>query len=256
MVTIVFVYMYLYCFFSEHPLSVHECQWVSENSPWSPIECAWPPLSEWEHQHAWPPLSHYWMRLTVVWPWERTHLCQNWTCPERLRVHMNACEWVLNTSWMRMSPCKCQWVSIEHPLKTIECAWMPTSEWERPLNTYWVRMNANEWVLSTHGVRMNTIESLLNATHHGVTMRKISFVSELKMPWTLKSVCECLWVSIEHFMNACECTWMPMSENWTPPEHPMSAHERQWVSGNSPWTPIECAWMPSSKYLEGLNVHL
>jgi hypothetical protein len=171
---------------------------------------------------------------------------------------LNAFEWVLNTPWTLVSVRECQWVSIEHPL-----------------NTHWVQMNANanEWVgtapehpmgahdghwvsVNTQWVRMTAIESLLNATHHGVTMRKISFVSEMNTLWMLVSACECLLVSDEHLLNACEYPWMPMSEHWTPPEHPLSAHECQLVSGNNLWTPMVWAWMPLSKYFKGLNAHL
>jgi hypothetical protein len=128
-------------------MRVNANEWVL-NSPWTPIECAWIPMSEWEqplnthwvhmttiewvwtpNECAWPPLCHYWMQLTGVWPWERSHLCQNWTRPERLWVHLNACEWVLHTPWMLVSAGEGQWVSIEDPL-----------------NTHWVRTNANEWV--------------------------------------------------------------------------------------------------------------
>jgi len=118
-----------------------ECLWVrgnanewvvSGNSPWTPIECAWTPL------------SHYWTRLTMVRPWERSHLCQNWTAPEHLWVHVNAFEWVLNTPWMLVSAREHLWVSIELALNACECAWMPMSEWEQPLNTHCVLMNAFE----------------------------------------------------------------------------------------------------------------
>jgi hypothetical protein len=165
-------------------------------------------------------------------------------------------------------------------LNTCECTWTPMSEWEQPLNTRWVCMPTIEWALDTPWtpiectwmpmsecehlwVRMNAIESLLNVTHHGVIMRKFSFVSELNNPWTLwvhmntfesvlntpwmiVSAHECLWVSIEHPMNTCECTRMPMSEHWTcpeclrvcvnanewvgSPEHPLSVHEWLWIS--------------------------
>ena len=30
----------------EHPLSVHEDQWVRGKNPWTPIECSWMPLSK------------------------------------------------------------------------------------------------------------------------------------------------------------------------------------------------------------------
>ena len=142
----------------------------------------------------------------------------NWAPPEGLWVHMNVNEWVETTP--------------EHPLSAHE--------------RHWVSVNTHYWV------HMDAIESLLNATHHGGTMRKISFVSELNT--TIVSACEHLWVSIEHPLNACECVWMPMSEKM--PWMLVNAHGHQWVSGNIPWTPIECAWTPLSKYFEGLNANL
>jgi hypothetical protein len=30
-------------------VSAHECQWVSGNIPWIPIECTWMPMSEWDY---------------------------------------------------------------------------------------------------------------------------------------------------------------------------------------------------------------
>jgi hypothetical protein len=103
-------------------------------------------------------------------------------------------------------------------------------------------MNTNEWVLNTHWVHMNAVESLLNVTHHGVTTRKIAFVSELNMPWTLVLVSahECQWVSTEHPLNT---QWVRMSANeWagTAPEHPLNVHERLWVS-------IWKVWMHTSR---------
>jgi hypothetical protein len=91
-------------------LNACEClnanEWVL-NTPWTPIECARMPL------------SHYWTRLTMVWPWERSHLCQNWTHPEHLWVQVNANEWVLNSPWT-----------------PIECAWMPLSMYLDGLNAH------------------------------------------------------------------------------------------------------------------------
>ena len=130
----------------EHPFSMHECQWVSIEHPlntqcvhmnviewvWTPIECAWPPL------------SHYCMQLNMVWPWESSHLCQNWTLPECLWVLMNAFESVLNTPCMLVSAHEhlWVWVSTEHTINTCECMWASMNEWEHPLNTHWMCMNA------------------------------------------------------------------------------------------------------------------
>jgi hypothetical protein len=65
------------------------------------------------------------------------------------------------------------------------------SEWEQPpehpLSVHDHQFVSIEHPLNTHWVRMNAIESLLNATHHGVTMSKFSFVSELNTPWRLVS---------------------------------------------------------------------
>ena len=52
------------------------------------------------------------------------------------------------------------------------------------------------------------------------------------------------WTHIEHLLNACECTWMPISE-W---EQPLNTY---WVRMNTiewVWTPIEFAWKPMSHY--------
>jgi hypothetical protein len=57
----------------------------------------------------WMSLSHYWMRLTMVWPWDRLHLCENWTAPECDWVCMNTCEWALNTPWMLLSAHEHRW---------------------------------------------------------------------------------------------------------------------------------------------------
>ena len=79
-------------------VSAHEHQWVSGNMHMNAIEGVWTPI-----ECAWLPLSHYWMQITVVWPWQRSHLCQIWTCPECLWVCLNSCVWVLNTSWTLVS---------------------------------------------------------------------------------------------------------------------------------------------------------
>ena len=136
----------------EHPLNTCECTWMPLsdceqplNTHWghmSAIEWVWTPI-----ECTWLPLSHYGMRLTLVWPWERSHLCQNWTHRECLWVHVNACRWGLNTSWTWMNACEWVGTAPEHP---------------------WVCIKA--------------IESLLNVSFCGMTIRKISFVSELNMP--------------------------------------------------------------------------
>jgi hypothetical protein len=132
---------------------------------WTPIECKWMPL------------SHYGTWLTMVWPWERSHLCQNWTHPEHLWVHVNSFEWLLNTHWMLVSACECQWVSIEHPL-----------------NTQWMCMNANEWVgtapehpLNVHEYLWVSIWKVWMRTYRVVNSTNLSGWFKLRV-WTLTSI--------------------------------------------------------------------
>jgi hypothetical protein len=91
------------------------------------------------------------------------------------------------------------------------------------------------WTLPEHlWVCMNVFESVLNT------------------PWMLVSAHECLWVSIEHPLNTCECAWTPLSEYWTcseclwvqvnanewvrtSPEHQLGAHECLCVSFRKVW---------------------
>jgi hypothetical protein len=141
-------FMYMPLSDCEQPLNIH-CHWVRMNANewvWTPIECAWMLL------------SYYWMQLTVLWPWERTHLCENWTVPEcdwvgvinmsecEHPVNVNTFEWVLNTLWMLLSESEHLGVSIGHLLTAIECMWTPLSDCEQPLNIRWVCMNVIEWV--------------------------------------------------------------------------------------------------------------
>ena len=185
---------------------------------------------------------------------------------------LNAFEWVLNIPSMLVSACECQWVSIEHPLKTCECMWTPMSDYwtppehplsvherqwvsiEQPLNIHWVHMNTNEWVGTP-------IECAWPSWSH--------YLAWLTMvwPWNSSHLCraqEHLWVSIEHPLNACECAWMPLSPYWTPPEclwvhvsanewvgtspeHPLSVHESFWVS-------IRKVWMRTSRVINLTNL--
>ena len=129
-----------------------------------------------------------------------------WTPPEHLWVQMNANEWVGTAS--------------EHPLTVHECHWVS---------------------MSMHGLCTNAIESSLklNTTHHGVTMKKISFVSELITPWMLVSACEFLWVSFEHPLITCEFAWTPLSEYWTHPECLLVC-----MNANSEWEhPLSTLWV-------------
>jgi hypothetical protein len=93
----------------KNPLSVHECQWVSGSSPWTP---------------------HLWVIIERDWP-----CCDH----EKVLVHVrtehtpNACECM----WVPMSeywtPPVCLWVCVngnewvgtspEHPLSVHECLW-------------------------------------------------------------------------------------------------------------------------------------
>ena len=135
----------------EHLLNTCECLWTPLSECWILHEHLWvcmktnewvgtAPEHLWAHMNAnewvgtpidctWAPLSHYWTWLTMVWPWERQHLCQNWIATEHLWVNVNAFEWILNTPWILVSARECLWVSIKHPL-----------------NTHWAHINANEWV--------------------------------------------------------------------------------------------------------------
>ena len=119
----------------EHPLGVNECHWVRIDAiewVWTPIECAWMPI------------CHDWTQLTMMWPWERSYLCENWTAPEHDGVHLNTFEWVLTPPWTLLRACEHRWVSIEHPLNlnVCECMWAPLSGCGQPQNTHWVRMHA------------------------------------------------------------------------------------------------------------------
>ena len=157
----------------EHPMRAHDHQWVTGNSPWTSIECAWMPLSECEHLLS----AHecHWVIIECNSPW-----CDHEKDCIRSELH---------SPWMLLSARERLWLSIEHSLNAIECTWTPLSEYWTLPECLWVRVNTFEWVL--------------------------------KMPWML-----------------------------------VSAHECQWVSGNSLWTSIECTRTPLSKYLEGLNAHL
>jgi len=130
---------------------------VSRNSPWTPIECTWMPMSDWEQ-----PLNTHWMCLNAnqrVW----TPIECAWM-PLNHFSTLNAFVWELNGAWMQLSALEHLWVSIEHPLNAVECMWAPLSEYWIWPECFWVCMNANEWVGTA--------------------------------PEHLLSVHECLWVSI------------------------------------------------------------
>jgi hypothetical protein len=163
---------------------------------------------------------------------------------------MNAFECVLNTPWILVSASECQWVIVNSPWTPIECTWRPMCEWEQLLNTHWVRMNTIEQVWTPNDSAWPPLSSYwvwLNDHEKDHICVRIDL-----HPNAIECLCVCLWVSIEHPLNAVECTWMPLSECWTPPEHsecmwmqlseywtalehPLSAHEHLWVSISKFW---------------------
>ena len=100
---------------------------------------------------------------------------------------------------------------------------------EHLLNTHWVCMNGNRWVWTP------------------IVERDSPWLR----PWERSHLCQ-NWIHPEHLWVHMNTNGWVMNIPWTL----VSAHECQWVSGNIPWTPIECTWMPLSKYLDNLNVHL
>jgi hypothetical protein len=186
-----------------------------------------------------------------------------WTLPEHLWVHMNANEWVGIAPEHPLSVHECKWVNGNSPWTPIEWTQLPMSE----MDAHWTPIECAQTLMikCEHlWVCVKGIESWLNVTHHGETMRKIAFLSELNTAWMLVTAHECLWVSIEHALNACECMWTPLSEYWTNPEHlwvcmnasvqvgtfpehPLSVHECLWVS-------ISKVWMQTSRVVNSKNV--
>ena len=157
----------------EHPLSARECQWVSIehplntqwvhmnanewvlNSPWTPIECAWPTLSGCEqpmsaHDGHWVIVEcdslwcDYEKDLICVrtehvlnackWPWMPV---KYWTPPEHL-LSARECQWVRIDHLLKtpLSAHECQWVSGNSPWTPNECAWMPLSKYFKGLNAH------------------------------------------------------------------------------------------------------------------------
>jgi hypothetical protein len=95
-------------------VSANECQWVSRNSLWTPIECAWMPLSEYEH--AWIVHKCHWVIIEIEHnsPWcdnEKDLIC----------------------------------VRTDHTLNACECMWMPLSEFWTSPDHLWVCLNTFEW---------------------------------------------------------------------------------------------------------------
>ena len=122
----------------EHTLSMHECQWVSVNSLWTPLrvhECHWVSVNT--HWVCVDAIGYHLKWLIVVWPWKRMHLCENWTAHKRNWLCVNTFEWVLNMPWMLLSVCECLWVSIEQPLNTHWVnIWMPLSKYLEGLDVH------------------------------------------------------------------------------------------------------------------------
>ena len=87
-------------------LSAREYLWVLVNSPWTPIECAWMPMSECEQplnniECAWMPLSasdRHWVIIDCDSPGGS--------------MRKNIFVWYLNIPFMQLSVCECLWVSI------------------------------------------------------------------------------------------------------------------------------------------------
>jgi hypothetical protein len=111
-------------------VSAHEHKLVSGNSPWTPIECAWKPMSEYQTAPEHPLNAHECQRVSIEHP-----LNTHW-------VRMKVIEWV----WKLVSVHECVWVVIEHDspccdhekvlifvrtehsLNDCECAWTPLSQ--------------------------------------------------------------------------------------------------------------------------------
>ena len=116
-------------------MSLKQCfgngQWVSGNSPWTPLECTWMPMSEWEHSLS--AHERHWVIIEHDSPWcdhEKDLICvrtehtlnacectwmsmsEYWTCPECLWVRMNVKEWVGTSPEHPLSAHECLWVSI------------------------------------------------------------------------------------------------------------------------------------------------
>jgi len=130
-------------------VSVCGCLWVIVNSPWTPIECTWMPMSECEH-----PLNTHWVCMNVIGSFlNATH--------RGVTMRKTAFLWELNSPWMRLSAHEHLWLSIEHPLDAIECAWTLLSEYWICPECHWIHVNAFEECeqpLNTHWVHMNAFE--------------------------------------------------------------------------------------------------
>jgi hypothetical protein len=99
--------------------------WVILNSLWTPIECAWMPMSEWEQ-----PLNN--LECTgMPWSEEDTH----WVCVNaiELLLRKNTFVWELNSPWVQLSVHKHLWARSEY-WTPHECFWVHMNTFEYPLN--------------------------------------------------------------------------------------------------------------------------
>jgi len=113
----------------EHPLSVHECNWVIVNTHWvcmTAIESLLMRLTMVWHEKDRTYVRTEWLLNTCECVW--MPLSEWWTPPKCLWVHLNTFEWVLNKPWMLVSVHDHQWVSENSPWTSIECTWMPFSK--------------------------------------------------------------------------------------------------------------------------------
>ena len=165
---------------------------------------------------------------------------------------------------------ECLWVSVtttEHALVHVHVFWV-SSECD------WTRMNATEhdwtcsefaWTpLSEHWMRLNALvcalmplsESECNWIHF-FTDSYMKLIMHERL-WASVNAIECTWTHSE-------CTWMPLSENWTwlnvlectwvhvdAFERVLNPNECAWMCLNA----LECMWTPLSEYWTYVNVHL
>ena len=129
---------------AEHPLSVHECQWVSVNSLWTPLT---------EHECHWVSVNTHWVCMNVIELFLNATYCG-------VTTRKNAFVWELNSPWTWLSTHEHLWVSGNTPLNSIECAWMPLSEYWTLPEHYWVHVNAFEWVWTAPEHAFSAFESV------------------------------------------------------------------------------------------------
>jgi hypothetical protein len=130
------------------------------------------------------------------------------------------------------------WTCIEHLLNASECAWTPMSE-------YWA---APEHLLGEHECQCVSIEHPLSAHEcHWV-------IIECDSPWCDHKN-DRICVRTDLALNTSDCTWIPLSDYWTPTECLwVHVNANEWVL-NTQWTPNECACTPMSEWEQPLNTH-